>query len=60
MQRGAPTATQRAGKPDDDEKDPKKEPLLSRDDDPTDDGLDNPDANEADDEDKDIQIVVVS
>jgi hypothetical protein len=68
LSRSAPTTTQRADKPDDeDDEKPKKEPLFSRDDAPNDDGLDNSDANETDtdpdedgDEDKDVQIVVVS
>lgn len=68
MQRGAPTATQRADKPDDDEDDdkkPKKEPLFSRDEIQDDDGLDDentPDDNKTDgedeDDDKDVIIVV--
>ncbi len=71
VQRGAPTVTQRGAATDDkddDEKKPEKEPLFGRDEDPNDDGLDNPDANETDtdtdpdedDEDKDVQVVVVS
>lgn len=67
LSRSAPTTTQRADKPDDeddDEKKPKEAPFGRDDAAPNDDGLDNPDANETDtdpdDEDKGVQIVVVS